>query len=280
MENSEHIIPIDKLEEHPNEAKSGKKFKRKDYERELRKLQVRLCHLQDWVKTTGARIIVVFEGRDAAGKGGTIKAITERVSPRVFRTVALPAPTDREKTQMFIQRYVEHFPAAGEIVIFDRSWYNRAGVESVMGFCSAAEYRRFLELCAQIEQFILGSKIQLIKFWLEVGKQEQKRRFEARIEDPLRQWKLSPMDLESYGRWYDYSKARDRMLEATDTEEAPWHIVRSDEKRRARLNCVAHLLHLIPYEAMKREKVTLPKRGQDNAYNDTLKDRRFVLELY
>ncbi|WP_238296501.1 polyphosphate kinase 2, partial [Methylobacterium soli] len=212
--------------------------------------------------------------------GGTIKAITERVSPRVFRVVALPAPSDRQKTQIFIQRYVEHFPAAGEIVIFDRSWYNRAGVEHVLGFCSEAEYHRFLDLCPRIERFIVDGGTQLIKFWLEVGKQEQKRRFQARIEDPLRQWKLSPMDLESYGRWYEFSKARDAMLAATDTDDAPWHVIRSDDKRRARLNCIAHLLHLIPYREQKREAVTLPKRGKANAYDDALRDRRFVPERY
>ncbi|KAB1073812.1 polyphosphate kinase 2 [Methylobacterium soli] len=278
-----HDIPTqDPDRDGPDEAArdDAAKLKRKTYERELHKLQVQLCHLQDWVKRTGARIIVVFEGRDAAGKGGTIKAITERVSPRVFRVVALPAPSDRQKTQIFIQRYVEHFPAAGEIVIFDRSWYNRAGVEHVLGFCSEAEYHRFLDLCPRIERFIVDGGTQLIKFWLEVGKQEQKRRFQARIEDPLRQWKLSPMDLESYGRWYEFSKARDAMLAATDTDDAPWHVIRSDDKRRARLNCIAHLLHLIPYREQKREAVTLPKRGKANAYDDALRDRRFVPERY
>jgi polyphosphate kinase len=209
-----------------NGADDGK-MKRKPYEKELRRLQVELCHVQDWVKAEGARVIVVFEGRDAAGKGGTIKAITERVSPRVFRVVALPAPSDREKTQMFIQRYVEHFPAAGEIVIFDRSWYNRVGVENVMGFVSRKEVQRFLKICPEIEKYITDAGITLIKFWLEVGQEEQERRFLARISDPLRQWKLSPMDLESYRRWYDYSRARDTMLKVTDTDYAPWHIVKS-----------------------------------------------------
>jgi polyphosphate kinase len=202
-------------------APSNAKMKRKDYEKELRKLQVELCHLQDWIKAAGARVIVVFEGRDAAGKGGTIKAITERVSPRVFRVVALPAPTDREKTQMFIQRYITHFPAAGEIVIFDRSWYNRAGVENVMGFTKPQEVERFLKLCPEIEKYIVDAGIILIKFWLEVGKDEQERRFRARINDPMRQWKLSPMDLESFRRWYDYSHARDMMFKASDTDYAP-----------------------------------------------------------
>ena len=267
-------------DEATDEGLAQPKLKRKAYERELRALQVQLCHLQDWVRKSGARIVVVFEGRDAAGKGGTIKALTERVSPRVFRVAALPAPSDRQKTQMFIQRYIEHFPAAGEIVIFDRSWYNRAGVERVMGFCSDAEYRRFLDLCPRIEHFIVGGGTQLIKFWLEVGRKEQKRRFLARIDDPLRQWKLSPMDLESYSRWYDYSIARDEMLAATDIDEAPWHIVRSDEKRRARLNCIAHLLSLIPYKEVKREAVVLPKRLKDKAYDDTLTKGHFVPELH
>ncbi len=205
-------------------------MKGKEYEKELRKLQTELCKLQDCVKQQGLRVVVVFEGRDTAGKGGTIKAIMERVSPRVFRLVALPAPSDRERTQIYAQRYLKHFPAAGEVIIFDRSWYNRAGVEYVMGFCTKDEYKAFLENCPKFEAFSAQSGIILIKFWLEVGQEEQKRRFEARIEDPLRQWKLSKMDLESYGRWYDYSRARDLMLEATDTKHAPWYIVRSDDR--------------------------------------------------
>jgi polyphosphate kinase len=258
------------------------KLKRKDYEKELQKLQVELCHLQSWVKQQGLRAIVVFEGRDAAGKGGTIKAITERLSPRVFRVVALPAPSDREKSQMFLQRYIGQFPAAGEVVIFDRSWYNRAGVEYVMGFCTEAQHRRFLELCPEIEKYIIEGGITLIKIWLEVGKDEQERRFKARIDDPLRQWKLSPMDLESFKRWYEYSKARDMMLAATDREHAPWHIVRSDNKRRARLNCIAHILKSIPYKKPPHEKVKLPKRSNKNRYNDLapLTGRRFVAEVY
>jgi polyphosphate kinase 2 len=234
------------------------KMKRKAYEKALARLQEDLCRLQDWVKYKGLRVIIIFEGRDAAGKGGTIKAITERVSPRVFRVVALPAPSDREKSQMYVQRYIQHFPAAGEIVIFDRSWYNRAGIEHVLRFCTPEEYHRFLELCPQIEQYIVNGGIQLIKFWLEVGNKEQARRFEARIEAPLRQWKLSPTDLESRRRWYDYSRARDRMLEVTDTAQAPWYIVPSDNKRRARLNCMAHLLSLIPYDTVPRHKVAVP----------------------
>jgi polyphosphate kinase 2 len=257
-------------------------MKRKDYEKELRKLQVELCKLQDWVKHAGLRIIVVMEGRDGAGKGGTIKAITERVSPRVFRVVALPTPSDREKTQMYMQRYLPHFPAAGEIVIFDRSWYNRAGVEVVMGFCSKEQNRRFLELCPEFEKYVTASGILLFKYWLEVSNEEQESRFKARIEDPLRQWKLSPTDLPSRTRWYDYSRARDIMLDATDTEAAPWYIVRSDDKKRARLNCIAQLLSLIPYRRAPREKVKLPKRSMKAAYDDqaTLKGRRFVSEKY
>jgi polyphosphate kinase 2 len=265
-------------------AKNGRpeKMKRKTYERELHKLQVQLCHLQDWVKEKGLRVIILFEGRDAAGKGGTIKAITERVSPRIFRVAALPAPSDREKTQLYIQRYIERFPAAGEIVIFDRSWYNRAGVEYVMGFCTEEQHRRFLELCPIVEKFIVDGGITLIKIWLEVGKDEQERRFSARIEDPLRQWKLSPMDIESYGRWYDYSRARDMMLEMTDSQHAPWYIVRSDNKRRARLNCISHILSLIPFKKVPRDKVKLPKRSNKQKYDDqeTLKGRNFVAERY
>ena len=254
----------------------------KEYEKELRKLQVQLCKLQEWVKYKGLRVIVIFEGRDGAGKGGTIKAITERVSPRVFRAVALPAPSDREKSQMYMQRYLQHFPAAGEVVIFDRSWYNRAGVEYVMGFCTKEQHRRFLERCPEIERYIVSSGIKLVKFWLEVSDEEQERRFKARIEDPLRQWKLSPMDLPSRTRWFDYSRARDVMLVATDTETAPWNIVHSDDKKRARLNCISHLLSLIPYRQAPREKVKLAKRSMKDAYDDqaSLKGRRFVPERY
>ena len=258
------------------------KMKRKDYEKELRKLQVELCRVQDWVKAEGAKIIIVFEGRDAAGKGGTIKAITERVSPRVFRVVALPAPSDREKSQLYIQRYITEFPAAGEIVVFDRSWYNRAGVEFVMDFATEAQVEHFLELAPQVEKYVVDGGIHLIKIWLEVGQDEQQRRFLARINDPLRQWKLSPMDLESYRRWYAYSKARDLMLEASDSEHAPWHIVRTDDKRRGRLNCISHILSHIPYKKIPRAKVKLPKRSSKGAYDDqaSLKSRRFVAEKY
>jgi polyphosphate kinase 2 len=258
------------------------KLKRKQYEKEMDRLQAELCKLQAWVKYKGLRVIIVFEGRDAAGKGGTIRAITERVSPRVFRLVALPAPSDREKTQMYIQRYMQHFPAAGEIVIFDRSWYNRAGVEYVMGFCSKEQHRKFLELCPITEKYIVDGGIILIKYWMEVGKKEQQRRFEARIKDPLRQWKLSPMDLESFRIWYEYSRARDLMLEATDSKHAPWYIVRSDDKKKARLNCITHLLRMIPYGKVPREKVKLPKRKSKNSYDDQifLKGRHLVPEKY
>jgi polyphosphate kinase len=258
------------------------KLKRKDYEKALRGLQTELCSVQDWVRQTGQRIIVVFEGRDAAGKGGTIRAMTERVSPRTFRLVALPAPSDREKSQMYVQRYLAHFPAAGEIVIFDRSWYNRAGVEYVMGFCTKEQHQRFLQVCPEFEKHIVDNGIILIKYWLEVSNKEQKRRFEARVEDPLRQWKLSDMDLPSRERWYDYSRARDMMLEATDTDYAPWHIVRSDDKRRARLNLISHFLGLLPYEAPTRKKVKLPNRDKKNTYDDaaTIEKRRWIGEKY
>jgi polyphosphate kinase 2 len=263
-------------------AASASKMKRKVYEKHLRKLQVELCHLQEWVKREKLRVIILFEGRDAAGKGGTIKAITERVSPRVFRVAALPAPSDREKTQMFMQRYVQHFPAGGEIVIFDRSWYNRAGVEYVMGFCKPSEHQRFLSICPLVEKQVIESGIILIKLWLEVGMKEQERRFKARIEDPLRQWKLSPMDTESFGRWYEYSRARDLMLQFTSTKDAPWHIVRSDDKRRARLNCISHILKTIPYEPMDEKNVHLVKRSTKGRYDDTatLRGFKFVAERY
>jgi polyphosphate kinase 2 len=266
----------------PDKKDSEDKLKRKDYEKRLRGLQAELCILQDWVKHKGLRVIVVFEGRDGAGKGGTIRAITERVSPRVFRVVALPAPSDREKSQMYIQRYMQHFPAAGEIVIFDRSWYNRAGVEYVMGFCTKEQRDRFLKLCPIFEKHIVDGGIMLIKYWLEVSNEEQERRFEARIKDPLRQWKLSPMDLPSREKWYEYSRARDTMFEATDTKATPWHIVRSDDKKRARLNCITHLLDLIPYKKVSRGKVKLPKRSKKQKYDDqaTLAGRTFIPEIY
>jgi polyphosphate kinase len=261
---------------------SNKPMARKDYESALRGLQVELCALQDWVKEKGLRVVVVFEGRDAAGKGGTIKALTERVSPRVFRVVALPAPSDRERSQVYMQRFFRHFPAAGEIVIFDRSWYNRAGVEYVMGFCSEQQHQRFLEVCPEFERYAVDDGIFLIKFWMEVSDAEQKRRFEARITDPLRQWKLSPTDLCSRRKWFEYSRARDIMFEATDTDFAPWFVVRSDDKRRARLNCISHLLGLIPYKKTRRKLVKLPKRDAKGAYDDqaTLEGRHFVEEKF
>ena len=224
----------------------------------------------------------MFEGRDTAGKGGTIKALTERVSPRVFRVVALPAPTDREKSQMFMQRYLERFPSGGEVVIFDRSWYNRAGVEHVMGFVDDERYQNFLKLCPEIESYITNAGIRLIKVWLEVGMKEQERRFAARVDDPLRQWKLSPMDVKSYTRWYGYSRARDAMLKATDSRHAPWYVVRSDDKRRGRLNCIAHILNAIPYKKIKKPKVKLPHRSRKGKYDDqtSLKGCRFVVERY
>jgi polyphosphate kinase 2 len=262
--------------------KLKKPMKGKQYTKELRRLQEELCALQEWVKHKGERVMILFEGRDAAGKGGTIKAITERVSPRVFRLVALPAPSDREKSQMYMQRYMAHFPAAGEIVIFDRSWYNRAGVERVMGFCSDDQYKRFLERCPEVEHYIVSGGIRLIKIWLEVSDEEQRRRFEARIDDPVRQWKLSPMDLPSRERWYEYSRARDKMLDATDSKKAPWYIVRTDDKERARLNIIAHILSLIPYEKLPRKRIKLPKRSKKGAYDDqkSLEGRRFIRERY
>jgi polyphosphate kinase len=263
-------------------ADADKKAKRKSYDKELKRLQSELCHLQAWVKHKGLRVIVIFEGRDGAGKGGTIRAITERVSPRAFRVVALPAPSDREKTQMYLQRYMQHFPAAGEVVIFDRSWYNRAGVEYVMGFCTKAQHQKFLKDCPVFENYMTDAGVILLKYWLEVSNDEQARRFEARIEDPLRQWKLSPMDLPSREKWYEYSKARDLMLAATDTKHAPWHILRSDDKKRARLNCIAHLLDQIPYKRLASPSIKLAKRSKKHAYDDqaAIKGRRFVPEKY
>jgi len=265
-----------------SKAEANGKMRAKKYTKELRKLQAELCKLQEWVKHKGLRVIIVFEGRDAAGKGGTIRALTERVSPRVFRVVALPAPSDREKSQMYMQRYMQHFPAAGEVVIFDRSWYNRAGVEYVMGFCSKDQHRRFLELCPVTERYVVDAGIQLIKVWLEVSDEEQKRRFEARMEDPLRQWKLSTMDLPSREKWFEYSRARDMMLKATDTKWAPWYLLLSDDKKRARLNCIRHILDMIPYKKVPREKVKLPKRSMKGAYDDRapLKGRKSVAVRY
>jgi len=258
------------------------KMKSKEYEKALIRLQAKLCELQEWVKAKGLRVIVIFEGRDAAGKGGTIRALTERVSPRIFRVVALPAPSDREQSQMYVQRYMQHFPAAGEVVIFDRSWYNRAGVEHVMGFCSDKQYKRFLKLTPTFEKHIVEGGIQLIKIWLEVSNTQQQERFKARISDPLRQWKLSAMDLPARTKWYAYSRARDAMLKATDTHLAPWWILRSDDKKRARLNCLSHLLKLIPYQKQHHPKVHLPGRSKKHAYDDekSIAKRRFVPPRY
>jgi polyphosphate kinase 2 len=247
------------------DGKGPEKLKRKEYEAELRELQAELCHLQEWVRLTGARIIVVFEGRDAAGKGGTIRALTERVSPRVFRTVALPAPSDREKSQMHVQRYLAHFPAAGEVVIFDRSWYNRAGVERVMGFCTDEEYDEFLRTCPQLERAVVRSGLTLVKYWLSLSDEEQERRFADRIRNPEKRWKLSAMDLEARAHWVDYAEAKDEMFAYTDVREAPWYVVDADDKRSARLNLMSHLLSLVPYEPVPHPQVTLPKR-QSRAY--------------
>jgi polyphosphate kinase len=256
------------------------KLKRKEYEEQIAEFHAELVKLQSWVKQTGARIIVLFEGRDAAGKGGVIKRITERVSPRVFRVVALPAPSERERSQIYFQRYFEHFPAAGEIVIFDRSWYNRAGVERVMGFCTDEEYDRFLKQTPAWERDIIDAGLTLIKYWFEVSQDEQTRRFSERMNDPRKIWKLSPMDLESHRRWYDYSRARDAMFAATDTPGSPWYVVRADDKRRARLNCIAHFLSTIPYEEIPREKVPLPPRQKAKGYEEPNYPFRFVPEKY
>jgi polyphosphate kinase 2 len=254
------------------------KLTRKDYERELFKLHVELVKLQEWVKHKGLKVCVLFEGRDGAGKGGTIKALTERVSPRVFRVVALPAPTEREKSQMYIQRYVPHLPAAGEVVIFDRSWYNRAGVERVMEFCTEEQVGWFLQAVPYVEKAIVDSGVILLKYWLEVGREEQTRRLEARIADGRKTWKLSPMDLKSYDRWYDYSRARDEMFAASDTSWAPWFIARSDDKRRVRLNIISHFLQQIPYKKVPREEIRLPKRSDKGSYDDesSIAERNFV----
>jgi len=262
------------------DGRPGEKLKRKEYDRELEKLHVELVKLQEWTKYKGLKVCVLFEGRDGAGKGGTIKAITERVSPRVFRVVALPAPTDREKSQMYIQRYLPHLPAGGEIVIFDRSWYNRAGVERVMGFCNEAQAEKFLQAAPLVEKAIVESGVILLKYWMEVSPEEQTRRLEGRINDGRKIWKLSPMDLKSYGRWDDYTRARDEMFAATDTAWAPWYVVRSDDKKRARLNMIRHLLDQIPYKEAPREKVKLPKRRTDKEYRPRDYPFKFVAERY
>ena len=259
---------------------SKAKLKAKEYDEELTRLHVELVKLQEWVKHKGLKVCIIFEGRDGAGKGGTIKAITERVSPRVFRVVALPAPTEREKSQMYVQRYLPHLPAAGEVVIFDRSWYNRAGVERVMGFSSEEEVERFLQLVPLVERTIVDSGVTLIKYWLEVSPEEQTRRLESRIDDGRKIWKLSPMDLDSYGRWYDYSRARDAMFAASDTPYAPWYVAPSDDKRRARLNIIAHLLDTVPYRKVRRDKVKLPRRQKARGYREPKHPYKFVDERY
>ena len=267
---------------HPDREKTKEKdeLKGKQYDKELKKLHVELVKLQGWVKHKGLKICVLFEGRDGAGKGGTIKAITERVSPRVFRVIALPAPTEREKSQMYLQRYLPHLPAAGEIVIFDRSWYNRAGVERVMGFCTEEQAERFLKAVPLVEKAIVESGIILLKYWLEVSEEEQTRRLESRMEDGRKLWKLSPMDLDSYSRWYDYSRARDEMFAATDTAWAPWYVVRSDDKQRARLNCITHLLSQIHYKEAPREKIKLPKRQKPGGYREPDYPYKFIPEEF
>jgi len=255
-------------------------LKTKEYEGELRKLQTKLVDMQEWIKADGARVVIVFEGRDAAGKGGVIHRIMERVSPRVFRHVALPAPTEREKTQLYAQRYMKELPSAGEVTIFDRSWYNRALVEHVMGFCTDKQYSEFLRMCPGFEGLLKNNGIILIKYWFEVSEQEQHRRFLRRIEDPMRRWKLSPMDLESHRRWYDYSRARDAMFAATDTPQSPWNVVQTDDKKRARLNCIAHLLSAVPWKPVPREKVKLPKRQKPKGYEDPNWNYRWIPETY
>ncbi len=258
---------------------SGQKLTGKVYDKKLAKLHVELVKLQEWVKFKGLKVCIVFEGRDGAGKGGVIKAITERVSPRVFRVVALPSPTEREKSQMYAQRYIQHFPSAGEVVIFDRSWYNRAGVERVMGFCTEEQAKRFLEMVPAFEKVMVDSGIILLKYWLEVSEEEQTRRLKDRIDDGRKIWKLSPMDLKSYSRWYDYSRARDEMFAATDTPWAPWHVTVSNDKRKARLNIISHLLGTVPYEEAPREKVELPDRQKPHGYREPDYPYKFIPEV-
>jgi len=271
--------PADDADEASDTGSSGTKLSGKAYDKALKQLHVELVKLQEWVKHKGLKVCVVFEGRDGAGKGGTIKAITERVSPRVFRVVALPAPTEREKSQMYLQRYLVHLPAAGEVVIFDRSWYNRAGVERVMGFCSEAQTKAFLQAVPLVEQAMVDSGVILLKYWLEVSPEEQTRRLKDRIDDGRKIWKLSPMDVLSYSRWYDYSRARDAMFQASDGPWAPWHVVRSDDKRRARLNVIHHLLGSIPYKTAPREKVVLPKRQKRGDYKESDYPFKFIPEV-
>jgi len=267
-------------EKNGNKDKQKAQLKKKAYEKELRKLQTKLVEMQEWVRATNAKVVVVFEGRDAAGKGGVIHRIMERVSPRVFRHVALPAPTEREKSQLYAQRYIKELPAAGEVVLFDRSWYNRALVEHVMGFCNDKQYADFLRMCPDFESLLKNNGIFLVKYWFEVSEPEQHRRFLRRIEDPMRRWKLSPMDLESHRRWYDYSRARDAMFAATDTSQSPWYVVQTDDKERARLNCLAHLLSVVPWKKIAMEKVILPKRQKPKGYKAPDWNYRWIPEKY
>ena len=276
----EKAAKIESVAKGPDDAPKPEKLKTKDYEQTLAKLHVELVKLQEWVRHQGLKVCIVFEGRDGAGKGGTIKAMTERVSPRIFRVVALSAPTEREKSQMYLQRYAPYWPAAGEVVIFDRSWYNRAGVERVMGFCTEEQATRFLAMAPTVEKAMVDSGIILLKYWLEVSPEEQTRRLEARIEDGRKIWKLSPMDLQSYNRWYDYSRARDAMFEATDTPWAPWYVARSDDKKRARLNIIRHLLSQIPYEDMPRDKIKLPKRQKAGDYREPNYPFKYIPEAF
>jgi len=262
------------------ESGQAAELSNKEYAKLLRDLHIELVRLQEWVKHAGLKVCIIFEGRDGAGKGGTIKAITERVSPRVFRVVALPAPTERQKSQMYLQRYISYLPAAGEVVIFDRSWYNRAGVERVMGFCTEDQAKRFLAAVPLVEKAIVESGVILLKYWLEVSPEEQTRRLEARIKDGRKVWKLSPMDLKSYSRWFEYSRARDEMFKATDSSWAPWFVARSDDKQRARLNIIRHLLGSIPYKSAPREKVKLPKRQKQGNYRETNYPFKFIPEAH
>jgi polyphosphate kinase 2 len=273
-------VPDKKKKSDQGDNGKVQKLKKKQYERELRKLQTKMVEMQEWVKATGAKVVIVFEGRDAAGKGGVIHRIMERVSPRIFRHVALPAPTEREKSQLYAQRYIKEMPAAGEVVLFDRSWYNRALVEHVMGFCTDKQYSDFLRMCPGFEALLKNNDILLIKYWFEVSEPEQHRRFLRRIEDPMRRWKLSPMDLESHRRWYDYSRARDVMIEATDTQQSPWYVVQTDDKERARLNCISHLLSVVPWKKIPQEKVTLPKRQKPKGYKAPDWNYRWIPQKY
>ena len=279
--NEDEISEESQKAEDKNNNDKPKKIEKKFYEQELRRLQIELVKLQEWVKLKGLKVVAVFEGRDAAGKGGVIKRITESLSPRIVRVVALPAPTERERTQWYFQRYVANLPAAGEIVLFDRSWYNRAGVERVMGFCTEDEYREFLRSCPEFERMLVRSGITLIKYWFSVSDEEQERRFQARIDDPTKRWKLSPMDLESRTRWVEYSRAKDEMFKYTDIKQAPWYVVNSDVKKRARLNCIAHFLSLIPYQDLTPEPIELPPRQEDVGYvRPPMSDQTFVPEIY